>query len=97
MAKPNSGLGLKGIHWLGTYGGEPWLSQSDRAMAQLTNRCGYFRVVGNVPGATGGCGQMRFMVQLLLPLFAGLALGYVLLSLWDVMGPLDPFATRYGR
>jgi hypothetical protein len=28
---------------------------------------------------------------------AGLALGCVLLSLWDVMGPLDPFATRYGR
>jgi len=33
----------------------------------------------------------------LLAFFAGLALGYVLLSLWDVMGPLDPFATRYGR
>ena len=40
---------------------------------------------------------MRFMVQLLLAFFAGLALGYVLLSLWDVMGSLDPFATRYGR
>jgi hypothetical protein len=29
---------------------------------------------------------MRFMVQLLLAFFAGLALGYVLLSLWDVIG-----------
>jgi hypothetical protein len=40
---------------------------------------------------------MRFMVQLLLAFFVGLALGYVLLSLCDVMGPMDPFAARYGR
>ena len=39
---------------------------------------------------------MRFMVQLLLAFFTGLVLGYVLLSLWDVMGSPDPFATRYG-
>jgi hypothetical protein len=40
---------------------------------------------------------MRFRVQLLLAFFVGLALGYVLLSLWDVVGPLDPFAARFGR
>jgi hypothetical protein len=31
--------------------------------------------------------QMRFLVQLLLAFLAGLALGYVLLSVWDVIAP----------
>jgi hypothetical protein len=41
---------------------------------------------------------MRFMVQLLLAFFVGLALGYVLLSLCDIMGPLtrSPRATGDG-
>ena len=44
---------------------------------------------------------MRFLVQLLLAFVAGLALGYLLLSVWDVIAPhlgvLDPFDMRYGR
>jgi hypothetical protein len=44
---------------------------------------------------------MRFLVQLLLAFAAGLALGYLLLSIWDVIAPhlgaLDPFDRRYGR
>jgi hypothetical protein len=30
---------------------------------------------------------MKFLVQLVLVFFAGLAIGYVLLSLWDLIGP----------
>jgi hypothetical protein len=44
---------------------------------------------------------MRFAVQLLLSLLAGLAIGYALLFVWDVIAPhlhaLDPFDTRFGR
>ena len=40
---------------------------------------------------------MKFLVQLLLAFLAGLAIGYVLLNLWDMMGGLDPFSARYGR
>jgi hypothetical protein len=44
---------------------------------------------------------MRFLVQLLLAFLGGLALGYLLLSIWDVIAPslasLDPFDMRYGR
>jgi hypothetical protein len=44
---------------------------------------------------------MRFLVQLLLAFVAGLALGYLLLSMWDVIAPhlgaLDRFDVRYGR
>ena len=44
---------------------------------------------------------MRFLVQLLLAFVAGLALGYLLLSIWDVIAPhlgaLDAFDLRYGR
>jgi hypothetical protein len=40
---------------------------------------------------------MRFFVQLVLALFAGLAIGYVLLNLWGVMGWPDLFSARYGR
>ena len=42
---------------------------------------------------------MRFLVQLLLAFVTGLVLGYVLLSLWDMIAPhrsaLDPFVARY--
>ena len=44
---------------------------------------------------------MRFLVQLLLAFVSGLALGYLLLIIWDVIAPhlgaLDSFDTRYGR
>jgi hypothetical protein len=40
---------------------------------------------------------MKFLMQLLLSFLAGLALGYVLLHAWDVMGGLEPFDARYGR
>ena len=52
------------------------------------------------PQPRGGV-QMRSLVQLLLAFVAGFALGYLLLSIWDVIAPhlgaLDPFDTRYGR
>jgi hypothetical protein len=53
-------------------------------------------------GAEGGsdsarASQMKFLMQLLLSFLAGLALGYVLLHAWDVMGGLEPFDARYGR
>jgi hypothetical protein len=54
-----------------------------------------FRGAGLSCGGTGLA--MRFLVQLVLAFFAGLAIGYVLLSLWDVMGWPDPFSARYGR
>ena len=31
---------------------------------------------------------MRFLLQLLLAFFIGIALGYVLLRVWDVVAPL---------
>jgi len=34
--------------------------------------------------------QMKFLVQLLLSFLAGLAIGYVLLSVWDVVVPGAP-------
>jgi hypothetical protein len=40
---------------------------------------------------------MRFLVQLLLAFLVGLALGYVLLSVWDLVGGPDLFNARFGR
>jgi hypothetical protein len=47
------------------------------------------------PAGTGLA--MKFLVHLVLVFLAGLAIGYVLLNLWDVMGGPDPFGVRYGR
>jgi hypothetical protein len=40
---------------------------------------------------------MRFLVKLVLAFLAGLAIGYVLLSLWDLAGGADLFDARFGR
>jgi hypothetical protein len=40
---------------------------------------------------------MRFRVQVLLSFLVGLAMGYVPLSVWDVMGALDSFKARFRR
>jgi hypothetical protein len=40
---------------------------------------------------------MKFLMQLLLSFLVGLAIGYVLMSVWDVMGALDTFNARFGR
>ena len=61
-------------------------------------RPGLYRIVRYTSPSRGGV-QMRFLVQLLLAFVTGLVLGYVLLSLWDMIAPhrsaLDPFDARY--
>jgi hypothetical protein len=40
---------------------------------------------------------MRFLVKLVLAFVAGVALGYGLLSLWDLAGGPDLFNARFGQ